>query len=92
MTEGQAELDRFVSAQGAAYQQALGEIRRGRKKSHWMWFIFPQLAGLGRSMSARFYGISGAGEAHAYLAHPLLGPRLIECTEAATAHVVRVAQ
>ena len=77
-------LDRFVRAQQATYAGALAELRRGRKTSHWMWFVFPQIAGLGRSETARFYAIASAQEARAYLAHPLLGPRLIEATGAAT--------
>ena len=78
-------LERFVSAQAPVYAQALGELRRGRKTGHWMWFVFPQIAGLGRSDTARFYAIRDAAEARAYLAHPLLGPRLIEATRAVTA-------
>lgn len=77
--------DRFLAAQASTYAAALGELRRGRKTSHWMWFIFPQLAGLGRSETARFYAISSAEAARAYLTHPVLGPRLIEATRAATA-------
>lgn len=77
--------DRFLAAQASTYAAALGELRRGRKTSHWMWFIFPQLAGLGRSETARFYAISSAKAARAYLTHPVLGPRLIEATRAATA-------
>ncbi|AXJ95384.1 MULTISPECIES: DUF1810 domain-containing protein [unclassified Sphingomonas] len=79
------DLDRFVTAQAATYRQALGELRRGRKTGHWMWFVFPQIAGLGRSETARFYAIRSADEARSYLAHPLLGPRLIEATQAVTA-------
>ncbi len=79
------DLTRFVDAQGPVYATVLTELRRGRKASHWMWFIFPQLAALGRSATARFYGIGGAAEARAYLAHPLLGPRLVECTAAVSA-------
>jgi uncharacterized protein (DUF1810 family) len=75
-------LDRFVSAQADSYEQALAELRRGRKTSHWMWWIFPQIAGLGRSDTARFYAIADAAEARAYLAHPVLGRRLIEASEA----------
>ncbi|WP_404337708.1 DUF1810 domain-containing protein [Sphingomonas sp. MMS12-HWE2-04] len=75
-------LERFVEAQGPTYASALGEIRRGTKRSHWMWFIFPQLAGLGRSATAQFFGIRSADEAAAYLAHPVLGPRYVECVEA----------
>ena len=76
------QLRRFVEAQAPAYEGALAELRAGRKRSHWMWFIFPQLAGLGISPTARFFGISGTGEARAYLAHPVLGPRLRTCTQA----------
>ena len=79
------ELDRFLSAQALVHDQALAELRRGRKTSHWMWFIFPQVAGLGQSAMARTYAIADADEARAYLAHPVLGPRLIEATEAVTA-------
>lgn len=78
-------LSRFVQAQHDVYPRALAEIRAGAKRSHWMWFIFPQLAGLGRSAMAREYAIGGADEARAYLAHPVLGPRLVECAEAALA-------
>jgi uncharacterized protein (DUF1810 family) len=78
-------LDRFVAAQEGVYAQALAELRRGRKQSHWMWFVFPLIAGLGRSETARFYAIANLAEARAYLAHPLLGPRLLEATEAVTA-------
>ena len=74
-------LHRFVQAQdaGGTYDAALRELRAGRKTSHWMWFVFPQLAGLGRSATARHYAISGADEARAYLDHPVLGPRLLAC-------------
>jgi uncharacterized protein (DUF1810 family) len=75
-------LGRFVEAQSAFYEQALGELRSGAKQSHWMWFIFPQIDGLGTSPTARLYAIPGMGEARAYLAHELLGPRLAECTDA----------
>ncbi|WP_369134691.1 DUF1810 domain-containing protein [Modestobacter sp. I12A-02662] len=79
-------LQRFVDAQDDAgtYRQALAELRAGRKRSHWMWFVFPQVAGLGRSPTAQRYAISGRDEARAYLAHPLLGPRLVECARALT--------
>ena len=75
------DLQRFVAAQdsGGTYQRAAAELRNGRKASHWMWFIFPQIAGLGYSPAARTYAISGLEEARAYLAHPVLGARLIEC-------------
>ena len=75
-------LARFVEAQESDYACALAEIRNGRKRSHWMWYIFPQLEGLGHSTTAQFYGIKGADEAKAFLAHPILGPRLIEITNA----------
>lgn len=74
------DLQRFVTAQEAVYEQVCAELRSGRKQSHWMWFIFPQLRGLGRSETAEFYGISSREEAVAYLAHPVLGVRLRECT------------
>lgn len=81
------DLGRYVDAQdaGGTHDQALAELRRGRKTSHWMWFVFPQIAGLGQSAMARRYAIASAGEARAYLAHPLLGPRLIEATNAVVA-------
>lgn len=72
----------FIEAQTGTYDQALTELRTGRKRSHWMWFIFPQLAGLGYSEMSRRYAISGRGEARAYLAHPELGARLHACAEA----------
>ncbi|MCA1647012.1 MAG: DUF1810 domain-containing protein [Chloroflexi bacterium] len=74
-------LDRFVSAQNAdaTYEQVLVELRRGRKTSHWMWFVFPQIAGLGHSHTSRTFAISSLAEARAYLHHPVLGPRLIDC-------------
>jgi uncharacterized protein (DUF1810 family) len=80
------DLGRFVAAQQKAYPQALAELRRGRKEGHWIWFVFPQLAGLGRSANSRHYGLSGLDEARAYLAHELLGPRLREATQAVLAH------
>jgi len=73
------QLERFVAAQEGVYQQAVNELSAGRKRSHWMWFIFPQLAGLGSSAMAQHYAISGLAEARAYLAHPVLGARLREC-------------
>jgi uncharacterized protein (DUF1810 family) len=76
-------LDRFVAAQdGGTYDRALGELRAGRKTSHWMWFVFPQVAGLGSSPMAQRYAISGLHEARAYLAHPVLGARLRESAQA----------
>ncbi|MBR5288059.1 MAG: DUF1810 domain-containing protein [Clostridia bacterium] len=74
------DLNRFAAAQAHSYARALGEIRAGQKRSHWMWYIFPQLRGLGRSYEANYYGIDSLGEAQAYLAHPLLGPRLCQIT------------
>ena len=76
-------LERFVDAQdqGATYQHAVDELRRGRKTSHWIWFIFPQIAGLGRSPTSRHYAISSLEEARNYLRHPVLGRRLLECSE-----------
>lgn len=75
-------LDRFVQAQESDYERALGEIRSGRKRSHWMWYIFPQYAGLGSSAISQRYAIKERAEAEAYLRHPVLGARLIECAEA----------
>lgn len=84
MTGDPYDLERFAAAQdsGGTYARALGELRAGRKTSHWMWFVFPQIAGLGSSATARAYAISSLAEARAYLAHPVLGPRLTECAEA----------
>lgn len=73
-----AGLQRFLDAQAGVFGQALAELRAGRKQSHWMWFVFPQLQGLGRSPTARFYGLASLEEARAYLAHPVLGRRLAE--------------
>ena len=75
-------LQRFVDAQAPIYSQALDELERGQKASHWMWFIFPQVEGLGRSATAQQYAISSAEEAQAYLQHAVLGPRLVECVNA----------
>jgi uncharacterized protein (DUF1810 family) len=82
------DLERFVTAQnsGGTYRRAAAELRTGRKTSHWMWFIFPQIAGLGRSAMAEAYAIRDLTEAQAYLAHPVLGPRLIECAEIVASH------
>jgi uncharacterized protein (DUF1810 family) len=78
-------LDRFVEAQRDTYEQALAEVREGRKRSHWMWFIFPQIDGLGFSPTAVRYAIKSRAEVEAYLNHPVLGPHLRECTEAVLA-------
>lgn len=87
MKSGGFDLERFVSAQdaGRTYERALQELQRGRKQSHWMWFVFPQIAGLGRSAMSERYAISSLEEAIAYLAHPVLGARLVECAQAAAA-------
>jgi uncharacterized protein (DUF1810 family) len=77
------DLERFVRAQDEhqTYTHAVAELRAGRKTGHWMWFVFPQIAGLGRSATAQAYAIADLAEARAYLAHPVLGPRLVECAE-----------
>ncbi|RST29821.1 DUF1810 domain-containing protein [Sphingomonas ginkgonis] len=82
MTDDPHRLERFVEAQREIYPRALDELAAGAKRSHWMWFIFPQLAGLGRSPTAQAYAVASLDEARAYLGHPLLGPRLYECVEA----------
>jgi uncharacterized protein (DUF1810 family) len=78
-------LDRFIDAQAPVYAQVLAELRAGRKASHWMWFVFPQIHGLGRSEMAVHYALHGTDEAAAYLQHPVLGPRLRECTNVVNA-------
>jgi uncharacterized protein (DUF1810 family) len=78
------DLDRFLTAQGPVFQNVVDELRQGRKRSHWMWFIFPQLRGLGSSSASRYYGIASLDEARAYVAHPILGQRLAECSEIVT--------
>ena len=78
-------LERFVEAQEGVYERALAEIRTGRKESHWMWFVFPQFDGLGFSETSKLYAVKSVDEATAYLAHPVLGPRLMECAEAVLA-------
>jgi uncharacterized protein (DUF1810 family) len=77
------DLDRFLRAQEGDYDRALAEIRAGRKRTHWMWYIFPQLDGLAFSSTSKHYAIKSLAEARAYLEHPVLGPRLLECAEAA---------
>lgn len=74
------DLERFLRAQNPVFRDVLGELARGRKQTHWMWFVFPQVAGLGFSAMSQRYAIGSRAEAEAYLAHPVLGPRLIECT------------
>jgi len=81
MTRDALDLDRFVTAQAPVFEAVLAELRAGRKRSHWMWFIFPQLRGLGHSPTAQFFAIGSLDEARAYHAHPLLGQRLELCTE-----------
>jgi uncharacterized protein (DUF1810 family) len=78
---GPADLSRFVEAQDPVYDQVVEELRAGRKRSHWMWFVFPQIDGLAHSATAKHYAISGLDEARAYLAHDVLGPRLFECSQ-----------
>ena len=88
MSDNPFNLQRFVDAEaGGVYEQALSEIRAGEKRSHWMWFIFPQHRDLGRSATAKFYGLSGEDEARAYLEHPLLGPRYRQAVAAVRAQV-----
>lgn len=84
-TDDPHDLNRFVLAQADDYEPALVEIRAGRKRTHWMWYIFPQIDGLGFSSKSRRYAIRSLAEARAYLDHPVLGPRLVECAEAALA-------
>jgi uncharacterized protein (DUF1810 family) len=85
------DLQRFVDAQASVYARVLEELRRGRKQTHWMWFVFPQLAGLGSSPTAQFYALGSLAEAQAYLAHPVLGPRLRECAATVNALAGRTA-
>ena len=80
MNRDHFDLERFVTAQDQVYEQVYEELRQGRKTGHWMWFVFPQLRGLGHSSMASHFGISSIAEAEAYLGHPILGPRLRECT------------
>ncbi len=90
--DGSGSLDRFVQAQAPVYADVVAELQAGSKRSHWMWFVFPQLRGLGRSPTAEHFGINGLAEARAYLAHPLLGARLRECTEVLGTHEGRRAE
>jgi len=88
MADGPFNLERFVAAQaGGIYEHALAELQAGRKQSHWMWFIFPQHRDLGRSPTAKYYGLSGLDEAQAYAAHPMLGHRLRETARAILPHL-----
>jgi len=86
------DLDRFVTEQNRDYETVLGELRRGRKSSHWIWFIFPQIAGLGHSAMSQYFAIASLDEARAYLAHPILGPRLRECARLVLAVEGRTAE
>ena len=86
MTGDSFNLERFVEAQSDDYDSALTELRAGKKRTHWMWYIFPQLAGLGTSPMARRFAITSVDEARAYLQHPVLGPRLRECAAAMLSH------
>jgi uncharacterized protein (DUF1810 family) len=92
MSDDPCDLGRFIAAQADMYPRALRELEEGRKRSHWMWFIFPQIAGLGSSETARIYAIGSTAEAEAYLQHPLLGPRIVECAEAVLQHTGRSAR
>ena len=92
MSTRDEDLTRFLEAQRETYATALSELRYGRKQSHWMWFIFPQIDGLGSSPTARHYAIKSRDEARAYLQHPVLGPRLLECAEAVLAIEARSAR
>ena len=85
-------LERFVKAQECVYSDVLAELSAGRKESHWMWFVFPQIRGLGRSPNAEFFGIQDINEARGYLIHPLLGFRLLECTKLVLRHRERSAR
>lgn len=94
MSGDEFNLERYVEAQdrGGAYERALAELRAGRKRGHWIWFVFPQIAGLGMSAMSRQYAISSVAEARAYLAHPVLGPRLRECAQIVAGTAGRSAQ
>jgi len=85
------DLSRFVDAQAPVFDTVMGELRRGRKRSHWMWYVFPQITGLGYSTTSRFYAIRDLDEARAYLVHPVLGERLRECIRVLLAHAGRPA-
>lgn len=92
MDSDRHDLKRFVDAQDPVFAQVLAELAAGAKRSHWMWFVFPQLAGLGRSATARFYGIASREEALAYRRHPVLGPRLRQACERLRPHAARGAE
>ena len=86
MTSKSTNLERFIEAHEEAYPKVLTELKQGTKQTHWMWFIFPQIRGLGRSSTAQFYGLDNKAEARAYLEHPVLGERLRTCTRAILRH------
>ena len=90
-TAGSRSLQRFVDAQGNVIDEVFKELKDGKKQSHWMWFVFPQLTALGRSVTAKTYGIDSMEEAKAYLSHPILGERLIKCSETVLGHSGRTA-
>ncbi|RZL02148.1 MAG: DUF1810 domain-containing protein [Rubrivivax sp.] len=92
MTSDPFDLERFVQVQAPIYAIALDEVKAGRKRSHWMWFILPQLRGLGASAMAQKFGVSGMEEAEAYIAHPVLGPRLVNMVEAMLSHTTSSAE
>jgi uncharacterized protein (DUF1810 family) len=81
MSDSTGSLDRFINAQNESYDEIIRELKNGEKVTHWMWYVFPQIAGLGQSAIAKFYAIQDASEAQAYLDHPILGKRLLECTK-----------
>jgi len=90
-TAGSRSLQRFVDSQSNVFDDVLKELKDGKKQSHWMWFVFPQLTALGRSATAKTYGIDSLEEAQAYLSHPILGERLINCSETVLGHSGRTA-
>jgi uncharacterized protein (DUF1810 family) len=92
MTSDPFDLERFITAQSGTFEQAAAELRRGRKTSHWMWFVFPQISGLGHSETSRRFAIGSLAEARAYLAHPVLGPRLVESASIVAALSGRTAE
>lgn len=81
MSDSTGSLERFIQAQNGLYDEIVRELKGGKKVGHWMWYVFPQIAGLGQSATAKFYAIQDPGEAHRYLLHPILGERLLECTK-----------
>jgi len=81
MSDSTGSLNRFIKAQDESYDEIIRELKNGEKVTHWMWYVFPQIAGLGQSATAKFYAIQDSSEAQAYLDHPILGKRLLECTK-----------